>query len=93
MGRKLESVTYWKLKALELEGQVLHAQVRQTLARFEQRRQEAYAQAGLDAAVVYDLDDEAETFTPQVPPPAPPPAAPAPIARVAKMKNRPTGAV
>ena len=54
---KLESKTYWRLKSLELEGQVLRSQVQQTLARFEQRRHETYKEAGLDASTVYRLDD------------------------------------
>lgn len=82
---KLESKTYWRLKSLELEGQVLRSQVQQTLARFEQRRHETYKEAGLDASTVYRLDDTAETFTPEAPAaPAPAPAAPAQAPAAAK---------
>ena len=94
----LESKTYWQLKALELEGQVLQSQMQQTLARFEARRQQAYKDAGLDASTVYALDDNAETFTPETPttppaPPAPVDEAPSPAMAqsAAPMRNRPRG--
>jgi len=55
---------YWKLKALELEGQVLRQQLETVYAKFEAKRRAAYLAAGLDPAVTYTLDDAAETFTP-----------------------------
>lgn len=73
---KLESKTYWQLKSIELEGQVLKRQMSDTWSRYEARRQAAYEAAKLDAAAAYVLDDKAETFTPDAPPaPAPAPAA------------------
>jgi hypothetical protein len=55
---------YWKLKALELEGQVLQRQLQDVRAMFDARRRAAYLAAGLDPDLVYMLDDQAETFTP-----------------------------
>jgi len=55
---------YWKLKALELEGQVLRQQLETVYQKFEAKRRAAYLAAGLDPAVTYTLDDAAETFTP-----------------------------
>ena len=56
--------TYWKLKALELEGQVLQRQLQDVQAMFDARRRAAHLAAGLDPDLVYMLDDQAETFTP-----------------------------
>jgi 8-oxo-dGTP pyrophosphatase MutT (NUDIX family) len=55
---------YWKLKAIELEGQVLRQQLQAAWSRQEAKRRAAYEEAGLDASVVYRLDDATETFTP-----------------------------
>ena len=43
---------------------MLRQQLQDAHARFEAKRRAAYAAAGLDAAVVYTLDDETEMFTP-----------------------------
>lgn len=92
---KLKSKTYWQLKAIELEGQLLKRQMADTLARFEARRQEAYKAANLDASAAYELDDKTETFTPDAPAaPVPAPGSGQEDERAAReMSTTPTGAV
>jgi hypothetical protein len=55
---------YWKIKAIELEGQVLQREMQASYAKWQQKRAAAYVAAGLDPATVYEMNDAAETLTP-----------------------------
>lgn len=61
----LSGADYWRIKALELEGQILRREMQASYERWQQRQQAAYAEAGLDAATVYAMDDQALTMTAQ----------------------------
>jgi len=54
---------YWKIKAIELEGQVLQREMQASYARWQQKREAAYTAAGLDPAAVYQMDDASEALT------------------------------
>ena len=64
MSETAQQPHYWKIKAIELEGQVLQREMQASYARWQQKREAAYAAAGLDAETVYTMDDNAETLTP-----------------------------
>lgn len=50
---------YWKLKAIALEAQLARERAQQAIARQTQ----AFAAAGLDPSVNYELRDDDETIT------------------------------
>ena len=64
MSETAQQPHYWKIKAIELEGQVLQREMQASYARWQQKREAAYTAAGLDAETVYTMDDNAETLTP-----------------------------
>jgi hypothetical protein len=63
MSETTQQPHYWKLKAIELEGQVLQREMQASYAKWQQKRAAAYAAAGLDQETVYTMDDNAETLT------------------------------
>jgi hypothetical protein len=64
MSETTQQPHYWKIKAIELEGQVLQREMQASYARWQQKRAAAYAAAQLDPAAVYQMDDAAEALTP-----------------------------
>jgi hypothetical protein len=64
MSETTQQPHYWKIKAIELEGQVLQREMQASYARWQQKRASAYAAAELDPAAVYQMDDAAEALTP-----------------------------
>lgn len=67
MSETAQQPHYWKIKAIELEGQVLQREMQASYAKWQQKRAAAYAVAGLDPATVYTMDDAAETLTARPP--------------------------
>lgn len=60
----MEKATYWKLKAIELEGQVLEQRVQASVAAWRAKRALVYAEAGLAPEGTYTLDDTTEQAVP-----------------------------
>lgn len=60
----MEKATYWKLKAIELEGQVLEQRVQASVAAWRAKRALVYAEAGLAPEGTYTLDDATEQAVP-----------------------------
>jgi hypothetical protein len=56
---------YWKVKAIVVEAQLIHAQAQATVAAAQQRQMKALTEAGLDPSVDYEFRDEDESITPQ----------------------------
>lgn len=54
---------YWQIKAIELEGQVLQAEIRAQAAAFEGKRRATYEAAGLTYGQRYQLSDADQTIT------------------------------
>lgn len=61
----MDGKQYWQIKAIELEGVVLRRGLETEWGKYQAKRRAVYEAAGLDAAVTYQMDDAAETMTPE----------------------------
>lgn len=61
----LSAEHFWKLRALQAETQLLGIQIRDSYKAQEAKVNQAFSEAGLDIAKVYNLDEATLTATPK----------------------------